>query len=240
MRRLVVTLTVSLLMGTAVAQTAPTMLRDGQQVTLTGRLTMEPAGRLQFVTVKTEAAYMPVFKGDHGKEQPGELLHEIGLAGYHDYTLLYAHRGQPVTVTGKLATDEATPYFFHGTRLQVSSIRLMNGTDLLQSRGPARESIAADTGTYDAKAMLPADLAAPWVYSANGQQVEDGRFLSCSSNGGGDVVNCFCAKGFHAVSGQSNAGGTRAPARVFQDGSTAQFEAGDDKHTVELSVTCSR
>ena len=99
------------------AQGSAIPLRDGQQVTLTGRLTMEPAGRLQFVTVKTAAAYVPVFQGAPGeKESEGEVLHEIGLAGYSDYSLLYAHRGQQVTVVGKLATDSATPYFWHGTR----------------------------------------------------------------------------------------------------------------------------
>lgn len=219
-------------------QLPPAALHDGQQVTLTGRLVMEPQGRLQFVTVKTATAYVPVFEPYRGGNVRGDALHEIGLAGYRDYALLYGHRGQQVTVTGRLGIDNASPYYWRGTRLQIASLRLADGNDLLGAKKPANEPIAIDTGTYQAAVTLPADLAAPWVYTANGQPEREGRFLSCSSNGGGDVVNCFCAKGFHAVAGHS--GTASKPARMFRDGSTAQFDAGDDKHAIELSVTCSR
>lgn len=226
--------------ATGRGQGSPAVLRDGQQVTLTGRLVMEPQGRLQFVAVKTIAAFKPVFKGEHGSEQQGEVLHEVGIAGYSDYASIYQHRGQPVTVAGRLATDNVTPYFLHGTRLQATSIRLADGTELLHARSAVHEPIAADTGTYQAAVMLPSDLSAPWLYSAGGSPVPEGRFLSCSSNGGGDVVNCSCADGFHPVSGSSAAGGRTTPARLFGNGGTAQFEAGDDKQAVRLSVTCSR
>ena len=223
-------------------QSSPTPLQDGQQVTITGTLVMEPANRLQFVTVKTAAAFVPVFKGVRGsKDEQGEVLHEIGLAGYHDYALLYAHRGQTVTVAGGMSTDNASPYFWHGTRLEAKSIRLSGGKDLLGERR-AREPIAIDTGSYEATAVLPGDLSTPWVYSANGRVEMEGRFLSCSSNGGGDVVNCSCADGFHPVSGESLIRGRREKAGLFKDMSFAQFGVGEEQKPpeVRLSVTCSR
>ena len=237
MRRLFATLAF-LLPATlpVMGQGAATPLRDGQQVTLTGQLTMEPAGRLQFVTVKTAAAYVPVFKG--GGDTQGQVLHEIGLAGYSDYARLYAYRGQQVTVTGTMSTDDATPYFWHGTRLKVSSIRLGDGVDLSHARQTTPEMIAVDVGTYQATVMLPSDLAAPWIYSANGQPVQEGRFLSCSSNGGGDVVNCYCAKGFRPVAGDTEMQGRRGQARLLQD--LAQFDVGETPQRVEISVSCSR
>ena len=231
--------------GSSLGQSSSTLLRDGQQLTLTGRLTMEAAGRMQSVTVKTVAAYQPVFKGERsGKDEQASVLHEIGLAGYSDYALLYAHRGQQVTVTGKMATDNASPYFWRGTRLQVTSIRLANGMDLLRSQVPANEPIAIDTGTYDTKAMLPADLAAPWVYTANGEPAREGRFLSCGSNGGGDVVNCFCAKGFHPIAAEALLKGSRSQGQISSDMNVAQFgvadKEGNYQFPVTLSVTCSR
>ena len=217
----------------------PVPLHNGQQLVLHGTLTMEPAGRLQYVTVKTSSAYQPVFQTGHGTQQPGEILHEIGLAGYRDYALLYANRGKPVTVSGKVSTDDATPYFWHGTRLEVSSIRLADGRELLHPAPPA-PTVAVDTGTYRAKAVLPADLAAPWRYSFEGRADPQGLFLSCSSNGGGDVVNCFCAEHFHPVTADGEAKGARVRGRVFDDMRTAQFDVGDDARVVELTVTCSR
>lgn len=223
--------------GISAAQ-QPVPLRDGQRVVLHGTLTMEPAGRLQFVTVKTTGSYLPIFHEGGGKESSGETLQEIGLAGYADYARLYAHRGQQVTVTGKMSTDDATPYFWHGTRLQATGIRSADGVDL---RGKAGATwIAVDTGLYRAEVMLPADLAAPWRYSFEGKTVGEGTYLSCGSNGGGDVVNCFCAQGFHPMETRSSVGGRPWQGEVLNDMHMAQFRVGDDARAAELSVTCSR
>ncbi len=223
--------------GISTAQ-EPIPLRDGQQVVLHGTLTMEPAGRLQFVTVKTTGSYVPVFKGEAGKESSGETLHEIGLSGYADYALLYAHRGQQVTVSGKMGTDEATPYFWHGTRLQAASIRAADGVGLLGKAGATW--LAADTGLYRAAVTLPQDLAAPWRYSVQGAPTQEGRYLSCSSNGGGDVVNCFCAQGFHPIETKAVVKDKVLQGEVFGDMRMAQFGVGDDARDAELSITCSR
>lgn len=212
-------------------------LRDGQQVVLRGALTMEPAGRLQFVTVKTSASYVPMFSETGGRETPGETLHEISLSGYFNYDLLYAHKGQAVTVTGKIATDDATPYFWHGTRLQASSIVTADGIDL---RGKERGTwVAADVGLYRAEVTLPADLAAPWRYRLEGTPVTD-HYLSCASNGGGDVVNCFCAHGFHPTETKSSLKDRVWQGNVISDMQLAQFSVGEDARRVDLSVTCSR
>ena len=232
--------TLVLLPPTAIhGQDAPILLRDGQQVTLTGRITMEPAGRLQFVTIKTAKSYQPMVSEDARTEHPADATNEIGLSGYNRYDLLYPHRGQAVTVTGTIMTDSASPYYFHNVSLKASSIRLANGDDLI---GTPRHEITftADVKEYRALAELHADLAAPWSYNPRSAPSRDAYSLSCSSNGGGDVVNCFCAKGFHPIAGQSAGRDIRKAAVLFHDGSLAQFETGDDKLAVELSVTCSR
>ena len=228
---------VCLLLAPSLTAQAPVPLHDGQQVVLHGILTMEPAGRLQFVTVKTTASYVPVFTEDGGKEVPGETLHEISLSGYFDYELLYAHRGQEVTVTGKMATDETTPYFWHGTRLQATSIVTMNGVDL---RGKERGTqVAADVGLYRAEVTLPADLAAPWRYRLDGRPMTE-RYLSCSSNGGGDVVNCFCAQGFHPTETTSSIKDSVWQSKALSKMKMAQFGVGDEAREAVLSVMCSR
>ncbi len=217
---------------------SPVPLRDGQQITLTGELTMEPAGRLQFVTVKTHSAYVPLFPGENRKETRGETLHEIGLSGY-DYALAYAHRGQQVTVTGKLLTDEATPYFWHGTRLEAASLRTSDGDDLT-GKSLARPGVPTDLTRYTSTAILHADLALPWTYQVKGKTITRGTYLTCSSNGGGDVVNCFCADGFHPVRAESSLLGGHRKGEILPDMTMAQFEAGDDATEVHLHVTCSR
>jgi hypothetical protein len=214
----------------AVAQ-QPARLTDGQTVTMRGTLRMRPAGRLQYVVVQTSEAYVPVVRG-----QDLQPAREIGLRGYGRYDVLYAHRGQQVTVSGSVSTDDASPYYLHNVAIAVTSVRLANGTELRADAVP-RRPIAADVGQYQASVQLPADLAAPWRYSARGQADPDRQFLSCGSNGGGDVVNCYCAKGFHATKAQQAIAGRVDDARLMD---FAQFDVGDDARSVELSVTCSR
>ncbi len=215
----------------------PVPLHDGQQIVLHGTLSIRPAGRLQFVTIRTTQAYVPVLTSENGTDDLAGPIHEIGLSGYNSYHLLYAHRGQPVTVLGKVMTDGASPYYLHNASLAATSIRLADGTELT-GRPRTESRIAVDVGLYQATAVLPADPAQPWQYSAHGSPDPEQRFLSCSSNGGGDVVNCSCAKGFKALRAESS---TRAvTAQVFDDSYTAQFGVGDEARRVELSVTCSR
>ncbi len=215
----------------------PVPLHDGQQIALLGTLILRPAGRLQFAAVRTAQAYLPMVADADGTGHSTQPIHEIGLSGYHDYRLLYAHRGQPVIVTGKLMTDGASPYYLHNVSLAVVSMRRADGTELKSS--PRMDSrLAVDVGQYQASVVLPADLAQPWQYSAHGTPDPDGRFLSCSSNGGGDVVNCSCANEFKVIHAESSTTGVSS--EVFDDSGTAQFGVGDDARRVELSVTCSR
>lgn len=211
-------------------------LHDGQQVALRGTLIMRPAGRLQFAAVRTVQAYLPVVAGADVKSR-STPVHEVGLSGYRDYRVLYAHRGQPVTITGTLKTDGASPYYLHSVTLSVVSMRLADGTEL---KGTPRTAsrLAVDVGDYQATAVLPASLAKPWQYSAHGAPDPNRRFLFCSSNGGGDVVNCSCATGFKAIHAESPT--SDVSSKIFDDSGTAQFGVGDGARRVDLAVTCSR
>jgi hypothetical protein len=206
-------------------------LRSGQAVTLHGTLQLESQGRLQFVTVKTKEAYVPIL----GKDRKGEVLHEIAFSGYHRYDLLAAHRGQSVTVTGKMMTDVASPYYYRNASLLASSIRLQDGTELAgESRSQA---IAADVGVVRVTVTLPADLTAPWTY--DGAAFSDSqRPATCSSNGGGDVVNCYCPLNFHATQATMTSEGKEKPAQSM--GQMAQFAVGVEARTVVLRLSCTR
>ena len=203
------------------AEAPAVQLKADQALTVTGTLMMRPGGRLQFVTVKTAATYVsPV---------GNKPVHEIAVGNNHDYALLYAHRGETVTVMGKVWTNDASPYYRDGMVLMAEHIVTRGGVDLIGS-SPKVERVAVDVGLYRATAILPADLAAPWRYQVNGTP-DTRRMLSCSSNGGGDVVNCSCAEGFRVT--QVGPGGELM-------GSDAQFAVGDEAKAAELSVTCSR
>lgn len=221
-----------LLLVAALPAQSPTTLREGQQVTLHGTLVMRPGGRLQFVAVHTTEAYLPMVGGREAKS-----TQELGLSNYHRYDLLYAHRGQAVIVRGTVSINDASPYYLHNVSLKVASIRLADGTELVGKPRTASR-IAVDVGEYQASVALPADLEEPWQYRAQGSPDMEQRFLTCSSNGGGDVVNCFCADGFHPLHARSTTRGVDA--QVLADMHMAQFGVGDDARRVELAVTCSR
>lgn len=217
----------------------PVPLRDGQQVILYGKLSVVPLGRLQFVVLETPHSYTAVMSGKAHNQHADKPIHELGLSGYNRYDQLYAHRGQAVSIVGTVVTDGASPYYLHNISVRATSIRLPNGTDLLGAPR-ARPLIAVDVGQYVAAVLLPADIAAPWRYMAHGQADTERQFLSCSSNGGGDVVNCFCGQGFRATAIDAASGNTRLQSDVL-DG-MAQTVVGENAHpeAVTITVTCSR
>lgn len=208
-------------------------LLDGQTVILRGSLAMESGGRLQFVTVKTADMYTPLVQG-----RAMEPTQEIALSGYQSYRLLYSHRGQSVTVTGKVMTDDASPYYFHNISLTASSIRLQSGAELLAATARTAPPIAVDVGEYQTSVLLPADPTAPWQYTAHGIPDDEHQFLGCSSNGAGDVVNCSCAQGFHPSAAAATSGSTHLHAEVMND--ITQTEVGEERRAVTITVTCSR
>ena len=224
---------VAILAGIAAAQ-SPLPLHNGQAITLHGTLQLEPQGRLQFATIKTQEAYVPIL-GNAGKAARGQVLHEIALSGYHRYDLLAAHRGQSVTVTGNIMTDEASPYYYKNASLMATSIHLQDGTELL---GEARsQAVAVDAGIVRVVVTLPADPAEPWTYEGDAFN-ESQRPAVCSSNGGGDVVNCYCPLEFRASAAEMIAGGKEQPGQLM--GQMARFAVGDDARTVTLKLTCMR
>ena len=183
-------------------------------------------------------------KDDQAQQTEGETLHGVGLSVPVPYAVLYAHRGQQVTVQGRLSVDSVTPYYWHATRLEVMSLRLADGTELVKPV-PAAAPPALGVLTYTATAVLPADLAEPWRYRQAGpgrQSLSADGMLSCSSNGGGDVVNCGCAEGFEAKAADAVLGGRHAEGRLL--GSSAQFGVADKDGNTALAttlvVTCSR
>jgi hypothetical protein len=232
MRRFVVViLGYFLSVGFAFAQTIT--LHDGQAVTLHGVLKPTPAGRLQFISIVTRETYR---NGMQGKP-----LHTVALAGYWDYALLYAHRGKAVTVTGTVSIDEFSPYYQDSMRFEATSIRTADGAELLGSSAPPR--MGTDVGSYRAMVVLSASLSTPWRYTVDGKPTARGM-LACSSNGGGDVVNCRCADGFHPVATASSMKGDNTKGQIYNDMEMAQFgvtdDNGNENFAVRLTVTCSR
>ncbi|AFL86812.1 hypothetical protein Terro_0470 [Terriglobus roseus DSM 18391] len=219
--------------GIAAAQ-SPIPLPNGKAVTLHGTIEFVPQGRVQFATVRTKEAYVPIL-GSAGKTRRGTVLHQVALNGYHRYDLLAAHRGQAVTVTGKMMTNAGSPYYYKNASLTATSIRLQDGTELL---GEARsQTVAADVGIVRATVTLPSDLTAPWTY--DGPAFSDSqRPAACSSNGGGDVVNCYCPLNFRATEATMTTGNEQAAGKLM--GQMAQFTVGDEARTVTLKLSCMR
>jgi len=211
------------------SQTAPaavaTVLQDGETLEIHGRMRMEPGGRLHHVMVHTPTPYKVGRK----------TLRAIEMFSYNDYALLYAHKDEVVTAKGKVVTESVSPYYKNGLGLKLTSLTLLDGTDLLGAQKDA--VVAPDTGIYKGEATLPADLAAPWTYQIDGKPDTRG-LLHCSSNGGGDVVNCTCANGYKASGASAVSEGKTKPGDLLNP--MAQFGVGDEAKAVTLSVTCAR
>ncbi len=211
-------------------------LHDGQRLTINGLLKVEAATRRQEITLATTQEYIPVFK-EESSETDGEHLHELGLANY-SYAVLYALRGQRVSVSGKMETDSASGYFWHGTRFHIESMRLANGTviNTCKAQAPAP---SPSVQTYQATATLFANPELPWRYSPS----KYGEIISCTHNAPGDVVNCFCNGDFWPSEAKARVRGKLVPGEIHD--LFAQWVAvADEGHRLQpasvIAMTCVR
>lgn len=218
-------------------------VHDSETMTLKGIITVQAAMRSQQITLRLRHPVIPVVQ-DADAEHDGEPTWEVQL--YVDYEDFSRLGGRTVVVSGTMQTDDASGYFFNGTRFKPASIFDEHGHKLMPKvRAPSLTRITGQS--YRATATLWPDPATPWRYRAigNGRALAHAGNFSCSGNAPGDVVNCFCSKDFIATHPVARIDGKYSAGQTFAGMSFAQFGGVADEESrrqpkVTIQVVCVR
>ncbi|MDR3724225.1 MAG: hypothetical protein P4K83_07025 [Terracidiphilus sp.] len=176
-------------------------LRDGASFKVSGTLQLKHSGYSSYLLIETGHSYQAVFDKDDRRK-----VHEIGIymSGQHD--MLRHHLGEHITAEGKLMLEPVSPYYYNGVAVQAETVRLTDGK-ILSAQKDARKApvLPTEISRYYAQVtFLP--RSASYTYTAWNANwtplVSANGLLSCSLNGSGELLNCFCdANGFEAAKG---------------------------------------
>jgi len=215
-------------------------LADGQKVKITGKIALERRGNRTFPMLRVEKPYLAIFDKDD-KAQVTEV--EILLDGQGAEIKKYLN--QTVTVEGKAQLEPVSPYYFNGVAIHADSVTLSNGTVLQpvvyreQTPLPPQITRFRTLATYS-----PAKGSFSYQASdSEGHSLPQGEnYLSCGLNGPGDVMNCFCPKGFEVASfGTQKDGKLVLTEKPRPDLPFAQFGIPEDlKGPISKAVECAR
>jgi hypothetical protein len=239
MRRLTLGFVLLLLCGSSLSQ-QPRSLVDGAAIQLVGTVGLEPRGNNVYIVIKPGQPYTALFDDtDHRR------VREIGLTLDGQWDALKALVGQKVSVSGVIQLEPNSPYYLNGALIKAKSIRLVNGTVLIPKPYKPVELPASLTRFHSLVTFAPR-VSERWTYKTwddNGNLLPGSQnYLSCSLNGPGDAMNCYCLAGFTFT-----ATGTVSDTHFIKTASPqagfdfAQFDIADPiHHSVSEAVECTR
>jgi hypothetical protein len=216
----------------------PPSLVNGAHIQVLGTVGLERRGNNSFIVIKPSQPYTAVFDGTDRR-----TVVEIGLA--LDGQSLKALVGQKVSVSGVIQLEPVSPYYLNGTLIVATSIRLANGS-VLTPKPYARVELPASVTQFHSLVTFAPRASERWTYEtwdSNGSLLSSSLgYLSCSLNGAGDVMNCYCPDGFaFTATGTLSAGHftkTESPQEGFH---FAQFVIGNPvRRSVSEAVECIR
>jgi hypothetical protein len=218
----------------------PRPLNNGAHIQLAGTVGLELRGNNAYIVIKPSHPYTAVFDDtDHRRVQ------EIGLALDGQWDSLKALVGQKVSVSGVIQLEPTSPYYLNGTLIIAKSITLANGS-VLTPKPYNRVEIPASLSQFHALVTFAPRASERWTYKAwdnNGRLLSGSQgYLSCSLNGPGDVMNCFCPDGFAFTATGAVSDGHFTKTDAPQDGfDFAQFDIADPVgRSVSEAVECTR
>jgi hypothetical protein len=238
-QKLTLSLVLLLVCGTSLSQ-QPRSLVDGAPIQLIGTVGLEPRGNNTYIVIRPGQTYTAVFDNADRRS-----VQEIGLMLEGQWDSLKALVGQKVSVSGVIQLEPTSPYYLNGTLIVAKSIRLANGSVLTPSPSKSAELPASLTQFHSLVTFAPR-ASERWTYKTwdnNGHSLPTSQgYLSCSLNGPGDVMNCYCPAGFAFTAKGTISDGhftkTEAPEEGFD---FAQFVIEDPiRRTVSEAVECSR
>ncbi len=169
-------------------------LIDGKPIKVVGVIALEYAGNHHYLVVRPDHPYEAIFdRTDHRK------VSEIGLSLDGQWEAMKILVGHKVTVFGVMQLEPTSPYYLNGTLIVARSIELSDGS-LLLPRQRKTEILPQSMKDYFVRVTFR-----PHNWNQFSFDVRDGRglnasststYISCSLNGPGDVMNCFCPDNF--------------------------------------------
>lgn len=166
-------------------------LHDGMHFKISGTLLLKHRGYSSYLVIEANQSYRAVFEPADQRN-----VHEIGLSIDGHTEALKLHIGERITAEGKLILEPVSPYYYNGVALQAETIYLANGKVLsVKMAEYAALVLPPSTSQYYAQVLFLPHSAkyiykawdARWLALAPAQ-----NYLSCSLNGSGELLNCFC------------------------------------------------
>jgi len=221
------------------AQSA-TELADGQKVKIIGKIALERRGNRIFPMLRVENPFLAIFDKDD-RAQVTEI--EIILDGQGAEIKKYV--GETATIEGRIQLEPVSPYYFNGVAVHAESVTLTNGSVLRPVEFTDQAPLSAQITRFRALATYsPAQGSFSYqAWDLEGHSLPQGEnYLSCGLNGPGDVMNCFCPKGFEVSSfGTRKDGRFSLTERPRPDLPLAQFGIPEDlKGPINKTVECTR
>jgi hypothetical protein len=141
--------------------------------------------------------------------------------------------------------EPTSPYYLNGTLIVAKSIRLANGS-IFTPKPYNRADLPARLTQFHSLVTFAPRASERWTYKTwdnNGNLLPSSQgYLSCSLNGPGDVMNCFCPDGFVFTATGTVSDGHFTKTETPRDGfDFAQFVIADPvRGSVSEAVECSR
>ena len=215
-----------------------TFLKNGVDVTVSGRLAIRGYGWRRFLVIETNRPYKLDFEAEDGGPK---IAREIAfyLAGQTE--VVEKLRGQEVTVTGKLQLEPSSPYYWQGTMLQARNLEPNSGKVLVATKenqsdlpwpdGPKTFAVAI---TMFPDKLLPQYALLP----KSNRDIAVPPGFGCGVNGGGDLLNCSCPTGYMGSRIGKVESGQFAPIEANE---ILQLEIGEDAtHPITVAAECTR
>ncbi len=216
----------------------PNLLVDGAHIEMAGVVGMEARGNHAFVVIKPGRSYTALFEGTYRR-----VVREIGLS--LEGQTLTSLAGQKVVVSGTIQLEPASPYYLNGTLIVADSIRLADGS-LLRPKPYSNVGVPASIMQFHSQVTFAPRYSRRWTYKTwdtNGTPLDNTKtYISCSLNGAGDVMNCYCPAGFSfSATGNITKGLFTKTAEPQKDFDFAQFSIADPvRNAVTEAVECTR
>ena len=239
MRRLTLSLILLFTCGSSLSQ-QPRSLVDGAPIQLVGIVGFELRGNNDYIVIKPSQSFTAVFDRTDRR-----VVREIEITLDGQWDSLKALAGQKVSVSGVVQLESSSPYYLNGTLIIAKSIRLANGS-MLTPKSYTSVELPASLTQFHALVTFAPRASQRWTYKTwdNNDHLLPGSqdHLSCSLNGPGDVMNCYCPDGFAFTAigtiGKGRFTKTEAPREGFD---FAQFDIADPvRHWVSEAVECTR
>ena len=215
----------------------PVFVKQGQETTISGQLSIKSHGWQRFFVLQTQIHYSL----DLDPLEDGPITrHEIAfyLSGRTEEVERLA--GQSVTVAGPLALNGSSPYYWNGTMLQAHRLESASGLVLLaKQKSPDADAWRDGPKTFVAVIkMLPNKMLPQYSLLSVSSQAGPIQGFSCGVNGGGDLLNCSCPDGYEASRvGKVSNGRFVHTSRV----DVLQLDIGEDStRPVTVAAECTR